>query len=70
MWLIPEGGLSEPTNEPTAVLNGHAEKIYFIKWHPTARDVLTSGSYDMTVRIWNLETGADQIILTGHSDQV
>jgi len=70
LWLIPEEGLAEPTNEPNTVLVGHNEKIYFIKFHPLAEDVLASGSYDMTVRIWDLETQTERIVLEGHTDQM
>ncbi|GFG39279.1 hypothetical protein Cfor_02204, partial [Coptotermes formosanus] len=70
LWLIPEEGLAEPTNEPNTVLAGHSEKIYFIKFHPLAKDVLASGSYDMTVRIWDLETQTERIVLEGHTDQM
>lgn len=70
LWRIPEGGLTEPTNVPEKVLEGHQEKIYFIKFHPLASDVLASGSYDMTVRIWNLASGEEKLQLHGHTDQV
>jgi len=70
LWLIPEEGLAEPTNMPNTVLVGHTEKIYFIKFHPLAEDVLASGSYDMTVRIWDLETQTERIVLQGHTDQM
>ncbi|XP_046688777.1 LOW QUALITY PROTEIN: coronin-7-like, partial [Homalodisca vitripennis] len=70
LWLIPEGGLTEPTNSPDTVLEGHSEKIYFIKFHPLAQDVLASGSYDMTVRVWDLTRGYDPITLQGHTDQM
>uniref|UniRef100_A0A1B6F9M1 Coronin n=1 Tax=Cuerna arida TaxID=1464854 RepID=A0A1B6F9M1_9HEMI len=70
LWLIPEGGLTEPTNSPETVLEGHSEKIYFIKFHPLAQDVLASGSYDMTVRVWDLTRGYDPITLHGHTDQM
>ena len=70
LWLIPEEGLAEPTNEPHKVLAGHSEKIYFIKFHPLAEDVLASGSYDMTIRIWDLATQEERIVLEGHTDQV
>lgn len=69
LWLIPEGGLKEPTNTPDQVLEGHSEKIYFIKFHPLARDVLASGSYDMTVRVWDLTKEHEPITLQGHTDQ-
>ncbi|KAJ9590762.1 hypothetical protein L9F63_016278, partial [Diploptera punctata] len=61
LWLIPEEGLAEPTNEPHKVLAGHSEKIYFIKFHPLAEDVLASGSYDMTIRIWDLATEEEKL---------
>lgn len=70
LWLIPEEGLAEPTNEPDTILAGHSEKIYFIKFHPLAKDVLASGSYDMTIRIWDLATQEERIVLHGHTDQV
>ncbi|XP_046394754.1 coronin-7 isoform X4 [Ischnura elegans] len=70
LWKIPEGGLLEPTNEAECTLPGHSEKIYFIKFHPLASDVLASGSYDMTVRIWDLASGTERIILEGHTDQI
>ncbi|XP_071452407.1 coronin-7 isoform X3 [Hetaerina americana] len=70
LWKIPDGGLLEPTNEAECTLPGHSEKIYFIKFHPLASDVLASGSYDMTVRIWDLASGTERIILEGHTDQI
>ncbi|XP_972622.1 coronin-7 isoform X2 [Tribolium castaneum] len=70
LWKIPETGLSEPTNEAEAEFNAHPDKIYFIKFHPTARDVLASGSYDMTIKIWDLATLSEKIVLRGHTDQM
>ena len=49
---------------------GHTEKIYSVKFHPLASGVLVSSSYDMTVRLWNLESGEQVKLLTGHEDQV
>lgn len=70
IWKIPENGLAEPTNEPEREFNAHGDKIYFIKFHPTAKDVLASGSYDMTIKLWDLTSLAEQITLTGHTDQI
>lgn len=70
LWRVPEGGLTEPTNEAEAVLSGHAEKIYFLKFHPLARDVIATGSFDLTVRIWDLKEGVEKLQLEGHTDQV
>ncbi|XP_044735362.1 coronin-7 isoform X2 [Chrysoperla carnea] len=69
-WRIPEGGLTEQTGAFEAELNAHSDKIYFIKFHPLAKDVLASGSYDMTVRIWDLATLAEKIVLEGHTEQI
>ncbi|KOC65257.1 Coronin-7 [Habropoda laboriosa] len=76
LWEIPESGLVEPTNEPKHTIKAHTDKIYLIKFHPLSSDVLTSASYDMTVKIWDLtflssyEAAAAKITLTGHTDQI
>ncbi|NXE43014.1 CORO7 protein, partial [Ptilorrhoa leucosticta] len=70
LWRIPEGGLRETLKEPEAVLRGHTEKIYSIRFHPVASDLLVSSSYDMTVRIWELSAGREVLCLQGHTDQI
>lgn len=49
---------------------GHTEKIYSVKFHPYACGLLVSSSYDLTVRLWSLETGEQVKQLSGHQDQV
>ncbi|NXE97846.1 CORO7 protein, partial [Menura novaehollandiae] len=70
LWRIPEGGLQETLQEPEAILRGHTEKIYSIRFHPMASDLLVSSSYDMTVRIWELSAGQEVLCLQGHTDQI
>ncbi|NXJ72264.1 CORO7 protein, partial [Rostratula benghalensis] len=70
LWRIPEGGLRETLCEPEAVLQGHTEKVYSIRFHPVASDLLVSSSYDMTVRIWELSAGREVLCLRGHTDQI
>lgn len=70
LWKIPENGLAEPTNEPLQEFNAHSDKIYFLKYHPLAENVVATGSYDMTVRIWDLNTLVEKIVLRGHTDQM
>lgn len=70
LWTIPAGGLSEPSNEPTASLECHADKIYCIKFHPLAQSILATAAYDMTVKIWDLDHLTLCYTLTGHEDQV
>uniref|UniRef100_A0A1D5Q2R7 Coronin n=1 Tax=Macaca mulatta TaxID=9544 RepID=A0A1D5Q2R7_MACMU len=49
---------------------GHTEKICSLRFHPLAADVLASSSYDLTVRIWDLQAGVDRLKLQGHQDQI
>ncbi|NXS42474.1 CORO7 protein, partial [Balaeniceps rex] len=70
LWRIPKGGLQETLREPEAILRGHTEKIYSIRFHPVASDLLVSSSYDMMVLIWELSTGQEALCLRGHTDQI
>ncbi|CAH1390008.1 unnamed protein product [Nezara viridula] len=56
LWIVPESGLTEATNNADKVLQAHIEKIYCLKFHPLASDILATTSYDMTIRIWDLST--------------
>ncbi|XP_063759449.1 coronin-7 [Eleginops maclovinus] len=70
VWQVPKGGLKETLTEPEVIVQGHTEKIYSIKFHPLASGLLASSSYDLTVRLWNLESGEQVKLLTGHQDQI
>ncbi|XP_058142541.1 coronin-7 isoform X1 [Dasypus novemcinctus] len=70
LWRVPPEGLAEVLTTPEAVLSGHTEKIYSLCFHPLAADVLASSSYDLTVRIWDLQAGAERLRLQGHRDQI
>lgn len=70
LWRVPPEGLEEVLTTPEAVLTGHTEKIYSLRFHPRAADVLASSSYDLTVRIWDLQAGAERLRLRGHQDQI
>ncbi|NXA41578.1 CORO7 protein, partial [Eudromia elegans] len=70
LWRIPERGLRDTLREPEAMLRGHTEKIYSIRFHPVAADILVSSSYDMTVRIWELGAGQEVLCLRGHTEQI
>ncbi|XP_075942074.1 coronin-7 isoform X1 [Anarhichas minor] len=70
VWQVPEGGLKETLTEPEVLLQGHTEKIYSIEFHPLASGLLASSSYDLSVRLWNLENREQVKLLTGHQDQI
>eukprot|EP00070_Physeter_catodon_P033063 XP_028339957.1 coronin-7 [Physeter catodon] len=70
LWRVPPEGLEEVLTMPEAVLTGHTEKIYSLRFHPLAADMLASSSYDLTIRIWDLKAGAERLRLQGHRGQV
>uniref|UniRef100_A0A8D2DI20 Coronin n=1 Tax=Sciurus vulgaris TaxID=55149 RepID=A0A8D2DI20_SCIVU len=70
LWRVPPGGLKDMLTTPEAVLTGHTEKIYSLRFHPLAADVLASSSYDLTIRIWDLQARAERLRLQGHQDQI
>ena len=67
---IPDGGLTENLTKAEVTLEGHERKITSLKFHPTANNVLTSISYDKTVKIWDIETGAEQLSFNQFDDHV
>lgn len=70
MWDVPADGLTESINVPSSQIFAHADKLYFIKYHPLAEDVLVSASYDMTIKIWDVSLGEEKACLKGHKDQI
>jgi coronin-7 len=70
LWKIPQGGLTESTNTPTQEFPASSEKLYFIKFHPLAKDVLLTASYDLTLKLWDLSDLSEKICLRGHTDQI
>lgn len=48
-------------------LQGHASSVRALSGHG---NTVVSGSYDTTVRVWNIETGECQWVLTGHAQRV
>jgi coronin-1B/1C/6 len=55
---FPEEGLTETITKPTVVLEGHQKKVTLIKFNPTANNILATGSFDNTVKVWNVETAS------------
>ncbi|BFZ15285.1 hypothetical protein BsWGS_18324 [Bradybaena similaris] len=70
VWRIPKGGITEFADEPEFSLRGHTEKIYFVRFHPLASDLIATASYDMTVRLWDLKQQKEVLRLEDHGDQV
>lgn len=51
---IPEGGLETDIQEAAASLEGHYKKVSAVTWHPTANNIISSASYDNTVKVWDV----------------
>ncbi|KAN0075185.1 hypothetical protein V8E54_007796 [Elaphomyces granulatus] len=51
------------------ILTGHSDWVRSVAFSPDSKKVV-SGSYDSTVRIWDITTGQADQTLTGHSDLV
>jgi WD40 repeat protein len=56
------------------ILRGHKDRISSVAWHwgteDPGQDVVATGSYDGTVRLWDVATGAVLAVLAGHTDCV
>jgi WD40 repeat protein len=50
-------------------LQGHKEWIFELTWSPDGM-TLASGSWDKTIRLWDVEAGETRLILSGHTCMV
>jgi len=55
---FPEDGLTDTITKPTVLLEGHLKKVTFIKFNPVANNILATGAFDRTVKVWNIEKAA------------
>ncbi|CAK7235321.1 SCF ubiquitin ligase complex subunit cdc4 [Sporothrix bragantina] len=78
VWRLPEPGsrryiqTGPPANDAECpyfirILSGHTSSVRSIAAHG---DILVSGSYDSTVRVWRISTGESLHVLHGHSQRV
>ena len=63
----------QPTNAKkislAQTLSGHSDYVFSVAFSPDGK-VLASGSYDNTIKLWEVKTGRLINTLTGHSDSV
>eukprot|EP01052_Picozoa_sp_SAG31_P050106 SAG31_NODE_11288_length_1046_cov_1.007392_2_plen_106_part_00 len=69
LWSIPEGGLTGNlgADDAIATLSSHNKKVGVLQWNPTA-PVLATSSIDKTVKIWDIESGAEKCSVGGFKD--
>lgn len=70
IWKIPEEGLENSLEEAHIELKGHMERLYCIKYHPFAKNILASASYDRTIKIWNIDSRQAAVTLKGVTDSI
>lgn len=68
---IPMGGNTSysRSNAPLAVMRGHTSFVFCLAYSPRG-NLLASGSYDETIRIWNIKKRKCLRTLPAHSDPV
>ncbi|KAH3837926.1 hypothetical protein DPMN_111329, partial [Dreissena polymorpha] len=69
IWKIPDTGLTETLDDYESYLMSHTEKIYFVRFHPLAKNVVVTGAYDMKLKIWDLTDNTEQLEVTCHTDE-
>ena len=57
------------TAQLKATLEGHTDYVWSVAFSPNGK-MLASGSWDQTVRLWNVNTGRLLHTLTGHTNEV
>jgi len=65
---FPVEGLKESITEATAVMKGHNKRVSFCSFHPTASNILASGSADVSVKVWNVEKAEAVATYDGFKD--
>jgi WD40 repeat protein len=55
--------------EVTAPLQGHGGEIKSVAFSPYGNHI-ASGSYDSTIRVWDLLSGAESLVLRGHEEYI
>jgi WD40 repeat protein len=69
-WLRPlTPSLTQAGGRLLRTLSGHSDWVQAVAVTADGKRVI-SGSRDNTVKVWNLETGEEQLTLSGHSDWV
>jgi len=73
IWKIPEGGLKDNVADGAQVqtLSGHKRKVMTLRHNPTADNVIATSSSDLSVKVWDIESGTAKIDIGGqHSDLI
>ena len=73
IWRVPEGGLlaqKKPVTAAEADMIGHTRKITTVNFHPTAENILLTTGADLVVRIWDVTSAKEALVLSGHGELI
>jgi len=66
IWVIPEGGIKENTEESAQTLKGHKRKVGSIRFNPVAENILATAGQDYDIKIWDISSGDATSTTSGH----
>eukprot|EP00451_Oxyrrhis_marina_P000151 CAMPEP_0204271610 /NCGR_PEP_ID=MMETSP0468-20130131/20469_1 /ASSEMBLY_ACC=CAM_ASM_000383 /TAXON_ID=2969 /ORGANISM="Oxyrrhis marina" /LENGTH=453 /DNA_ID=CAMNT_0051247327 /DNA_START=40 /DNA_END=1401 /DNA_ORIENTATION=- len=69
LWELPREGLKDSLVTPELAIDAHSKKLTFSTFHPTANLVCATAAFDLSIKVWNLETQGE-IFATGVADQL
>jgi WD40 repeat protein len=64
---LPTGAIAQPKEKAT--LKGHTGFVYSVAYSPDGK-TLASGSYDKSIKLWDVATGRELATLKGNTDAV
>jgi len=67
---FPMGGLKKTITEAEVRLQGHGKKVALLEFNPSANAILATGSFDRTIRVWNIETASSVCTFDGLGDNI
>ncbi len=69
VWHAQPDPSNKPITKPIRTFSGHKDTVWTVKLTPDLKSVV-SGSYDKTIKIWEMESGNMLGTLKGHSKRI
>ncbi|OQR81553.1 WD repeat-containing protein 17 isoform X3 [Thraustotheca clavata] len=66
VWTWPATLEAEDAVIPYITLTGHSNFVRALVWHAAAQPLLLSGSWDATIRIWDVNARVCKLVVTDH----